>query len=78
VFADVQALAEQCRFADCAHNTEPGCAVRAALEDGSLPVRRYESWLKLQREAAWMARRADARQRAEVKKELKRRSRSQH
>ena len=78
VFADVQALAEQCRFADCAHDTEPGCAVRAALEGGSLPVRRYESWLKLQREAAWMARRADARQRAEVKKELKRRSRSQH
>ena len=60
VFADVQAFAEQCRFADCAHDTEPGCAVRAALEDGSLPARRYES-LKLQREAAWMARRADAR-----------------
>ncbi len=76
VFADVQELAGQCRFADCAHDTEPDCAVRAALEDGTLTVRRYESWLKLQREAAWMAKRADARLRAEAKKELKQRTRS--
>jgi ribosome biogenesis GTPase len=67
-FPDVTALAEQCRFTDCAHVTEPGCAVQAALEDGSLPVRRYESWKKLQREAAFMARRSDLRLRAEAKK----------
>ncbi len=44
VFADVEELAEQCRFGDCAHQTEPGCAVRAALESGELPERRWESY----------------------------------
>jgi len=67
-FPDVTALAEQCKFKDCGHLTEPGCAVQAALENGSLPVRRYESWQKLQREAAYMARRADVRLRSEAKK----------
>ncbi|HEY0473527.1 MAG TPA: ribosome small subunit-dependent GTPase A [Kribbella sp.] len=67
-FPDIMALAEQCRFTDCVHATEPGCAVQAALEDGSLPVRRYESWKKLQREAAFMARRTDLRLRSEAKK----------
>ena len=64
-FADVEELARACRFNDCAHETEPGCAVLAALDDGSLQERRYASWQKLQREAAWIARRADARLRAE-------------
>lgn len=73
-FPDVTTLAEQCRFKDCAHATEPGCAVQAALEDGSLPVRRYESYLKLQREAAFMARRTDMRLRAEAKKAWARQS----
>lgn len=76
VFTDIAELAARCRFDDCAHDTEPGCAVREALEDGTLPVRRFESWTKLQREAAWMARRADARLRAEVKKEWKARTKS--
>jgi ribosome biogenesis GTPase / thiamine phosphate phosphatase len=58
------------------HVTEPGCAVQAALEDGSLPVRRYESWTKLQREAAFMARRNDLRLRAEAKKQWVRASKS--
>ena len=60
-FADVEELIAQCRFSDCAHETEPGCAVLAALDDGTLGVRRFESWRKLQREIAWMARRKDAR-----------------
>jgi len=68
-FPDVAALVAQCRFTDCAHATEPGCAVQAALEDGSLPVRRYESWQKLQREAAYMARRTDLRLQRETKKQ---------
>jgi ribosome biogenesis GTPase len=75
-FPDVTALAEQCKFKDCVHITEPGCAVQAALEDGSLPYRRYESWVKLQKEAAYMARRADARLRSEAKKEWARASKS--
>ena len=75
-FPDITELAEQCKFKDCSHVTEPECAVRAALEDGTLPYRRYDSWVKLQREAAYMARRADARLRAEAKKEWARASKS--
>jgi ribosome biogenesis GTPase len=75
-FPDIAALAERCKFKDCAHATEPGCAVQAALEDGTLPHRRYESWTKLQREAAFMARRSDARLRSEAKKEWARASKS--
>lgn len=68
-FPDVATLIDGCRFKDCSHQNEPGCAVLAALDDGSLPVRRYESWVKLQKEAAWMARRNDLRLRSAVKKE---------
>jgi ribosome biogenesis GTPase len=64
-FADVEALAAGCRFADCAHVGEPGCAVLAAVEAGSLAPRRLESWRKLGREAEWIAARSDARLRAE-------------
>ena len=67
-FPDVAALAAQCRFKDCAHVTEPGCAVQEALEEGALSVRRYESWVKLQREAAYMTRRADNRRQLEARK----------
>jgi ribosome biogenesis GTPase len=72
VFADVDDLAEQCRFADCGHESEPGCAVRAALDSGELPERRWESYVKLQREARWMAMRHDARLRAEERAKWKR------
>lgn len=60
-FPEIAELAEYCRFRDCAHESEPGCAVLAALEDGSLDERRLASWRKLGREAAFQARRADAR-----------------
>ena len=49
-FADVTRLARQCRFRDCRHESEPACAVVAALDDGTLPVRRLESFRKLHRE----------------------------
>jgi ribosome biogenesis GTPase len=65
VFADIEALAADCRFADCGHAGEPGCAVAAALEDGTLAHRRLESYRKLAREAEWIASRTDARLRAE-------------
>jgi len=65
VFSDIEELAAHCRFTDCAHETEPGCAVLAAVEGGDLPERRLGSWRKLQREARWMAMRADARLRSE-------------
>jgi ribosome biogenesis GTPase / thiamine phosphate phosphatase len=64
VFEDVDALATECRFADCAHVGEPGCAVVAAVDSGELPQRRLDSWRRLRREAAYQERRVDARLRA--------------
>ncbi|MFJ1752701.1 ribosome small subunit-dependent GTPase A [Kitasatospora sp. NPDC088134] len=64
-FADIASIAENCRFVDCSHRSEPGCAVRTALADGTLPERRWESCLKLQKENAFIASRTDARLRAE-------------
>lgn len=60
-FADVAALAGSCRFGDCTHRTEPGCAIQTALEQGSLDPARWQSYQKLQREQAYAARRADPR-----------------
>lgn len=64
-FSDVENLARACRFGDCAHETEPGCAVRAALESGELTARRLASYRKLLRENAYMAARTDKRLAAE-------------
>jgi ribosome biogenesis GTPase len=58
-FADVEALAARCRFGDCAHQAEPGCAVRAAARSGALDPERLESWHRLRRELAWLATRQD-------------------
>ncbi len=52
-FEDIAALAAQCRYADCRHAHEPGCAVRAAVELGELPKERYASFLKLKKESAY-------------------------
>ncbi len=51
-FDDISEIAQGCRFSDCAHQREPGCAVQAALEAGTLADDRYEAWLQLQRELA--------------------------
>jgi ribosome biogenesis GTPase len=75
-FTDVAELTTQCRFNDCAHATEPGCAVRAALADGSLPRERWDSYQKLQRELRALEIRKDARLRAEARKERRRFARS--
>ena len=75
VFTEVAELAEQCRFADCAHVTEPGCAVLAALEDGRLTARRLESYRTLLREERHHAARTDARLRAEMTQVWKARTR---
>ena len=50
-FADIEELALDCRFSDCLHETEPGCAVKAAVEAGQLEERRLESYRKLRRES---------------------------
>ncbi|NHC13932.1 ribosome small subunit-dependent GTPase A [Motilibacter deserti] len=70
-FADVAALARRCRFADCGHGVEPGCAVLEAVEAGELPERRLHSWRKLEREARWVARRQDARAQAQERNRWK-------
>jgi ribosome biogenesis GTPase len=51
-FADIDALAQECRFGDCGHQSEPGCAVRAALADGRLDPERWQNYLKLRDELA--------------------------
>ena len=76
-FADVSELVAQCRFSDCQHRTEPGCAVRAALADGSLPAERWESYDKLQRELRALEIRHDARLKSEARKERRRFARAQ-
>ena len=65
-FADVDTLAERCRFADCGHDTEPGCAVRDELDP-----ERIAAWRKLQRELAWVQdRRAASRAREAFGREI--------
>ncbi|HLM66783.1 MAG TPA: ribosome small subunit-dependent GTPase A, partial [Longimicrobium sp.] len=70
-FADVEALATRCRFGDCGHDGEPGCAVQAAAQSGALDPERLASWQRLRRELAWLAIRQDgaaaAQERARVK-----------
>ncbi|MFD9609776.1 ribosome small subunit-dependent GTPase A [Streptomyces sp. NPDC059083] len=72
VFSEIEELAADCRFHDCAHESEPGCAVAAAIADGSVPVRRLESYQKLIRENRRIVAKTDARVRSEMLKEWKR------
>jgi ribosome biogenesis GTPase len=74
-FGDIEELTLQCRFTNCAHATEPGCAVQAALRSGALSRERHESWLKLQRELLAIAKRSDARLRREEKRKWQLRAR---
>ncbi|GAA1916816.1 ribosome small subunit-dependent GTPase A [Streptomyces sodiiphilus] len=78
-FSDIDDLAQGCRFTDCGHAAEPGCAVLAAVEAGELPGRRLDSYRRLQRENAWAASRTDARLRADreaVRKDISRKIRA--
>lgn len=72
VFSEIGELARQCRFHDCGHASEPGCAVLAATENGTLPERRLESWRKLMRENERIVAKTDARLRAEILRDWKR------
>lgn len=64
-FSDIEELARDCRFDDCAHDREPGCAVREAVDSGILTPRRLHSYRKLARENAWLQARTDKRLQAE-------------
>jgi ribosome biogenesis GTPase / thiamine phosphate phosphatase len=68
-FADVDELAADCRFNDCAHLREPGCAVQAAIDEGRLPRERLQSYRQLQRELQRLAMKQDARLRSEARKQ---------
>lgn len=59
-FSELDAFAAGCRFRDCAHEAEPGCAVRAAVESGALPAARLTSWTRLRKELQSLADRQDA------------------
>ena len=59
-FSDIESLVATCRFSDCSHESEPGCAVQAAIADGTLTEQRYASWRKLQAELQVIAARQDA------------------
>jgi ribosome biogenesis GTPase len=70
-FADVDELASQCRFTNCQHQQEPGCAVQAAIDARILDASRLESWRKLQREQEFLARKVDPEIGAAQKKRIK-------
>jgi ribosome biogenesis GTPase / thiamine phosphate phosphatase len=70
-FTDIDEIVARCRFGNCSHNGEPGCAIAAALADGSLEPGRLESWQKLIRESAHQERRVDALARAEERRKWK-------
>lgn len=66
-FPDIEAAALNCRFRDCTHESEPGCAVRAGVESGELPARRLDSYLRLKAEMAALAGRQEEKARREKK-----------
>jgi ribosome biogenesis GTPase len=67
-FDDIAALAEECRFSDCSHDTEPGCAVQEALADGRLQRDRWESYRALQRELAELEQRLQRTERSRARR----------
>ncbi|MBU5331641.1 ribosome small subunit-dependent GTPase A [Anaerocolumna aminovalerica] len=58
-FSDIEELTNQCRFHDCSHKAEPGCAVKEALENGTLTTERWKSYEKLLKESKYSAKKAD-------------------
>ncbi|MFH8798699.1 ribosome small subunit-dependent GTPase A [Streptomyces sp. NPDC017936] len=73
VFSEIEEIARGCRFHDCAHADEPGCAVLAAVDGGELPPRRLDSYRKLVRENRRIVAKSDARVRAGLRQDWKRR-----
>jgi len=72
-FKDIEDLAARCRFVDCSHEQEPGCAVQAAVGEGTLDPRRLESYLKLRREVRFLALKKDVKTRRQLEKATGRR-----
>lgn len=70
-FSEISALTDQCRFKDCQHGNEPGCAIRHALEEGTLNLDRYEAYLKLKKEARYIEMKSNQKLRQEEQKKWK-------
>ncbi|UFU01145.1 ribosome small subunit-dependent GTPase A [Radiobacillus kanasensis] len=70
-FEDISALSDQCKFRDCTHNQEPGCAVKEAIQNGTLKQDRLDSYFKLQRELEYLERKADKRAQLQEKERWK-------
>lgn len=70
-FSDIDELADTCRFRDCRHKDEPGCAVLRAIDEGTLASDRLVSYIKLQKELSYIERKADKRAQSEEKKQWK-------
>lgn len=70
-FSDIAVLAEHCRYTNCGHQHEPGCAIKQAVENGTLDPGRLESYFKLQRELAYQERRHDPQAERELKEKWK-------
>ena len=70
-FADVETLSARCRFRDCRHTDEPGCAVLEALHDGLLTRSHYDNYIKLLKEQDYQSRREDPSMKAKAKRRWK-------
>ncbi|HET7578198.1 MAG TPA: ribosome small subunit-dependent GTPase A [Bacillales bacterium] len=70
-FGDIEELAGNCKFRDCQHKSEPGCAIQEALEDGTLDQDRFNNYLKLQRELAFLERKTNKRLQREERNKWK-------
>lgn len=76
-FSDILTLSQHCRFTDCTHQTEPGCAIADAIATGQLQQERFNSFHKLQRELAFIARKEDRRAREAQRDQWKNRTMAQ-
>lgn len=75
-FSDIDELSKRCKFSNCQHETEPGCAVREAIDKGEITLERYLNYAKLQREAEFMKRKLDKREAVKYKKDIIKRHKS--
>lgn len=67
-FSDIVELSKKCKFSDCKHKTEPGCAIKAAVQSGQLSLKRLENYNKLKKEAEYISRKLDMKAQSENKK----------
>ncbi|MCP4704513.1 MAG: ribosome small subunit-dependent GTPase A [candidate division Zixibacteria bacterium] len=77
-FGDIDELATKCKFNDCSHETEPGCAIQQALEDGTLDKKRYKGYLRLQKEMVHLKIRQDQKESRRISREWDKRVKRYH